>query len=152
VNEANGYFDYVDGMMNATQANEPVEAWQIADSTFVRKYPLGFAKPIPIPLLPYIRSGYLIKAKTLEELAWKTGIDPVQLAKTVQEFNANARRGEDPEFQRGATNFNRYGGDPKVEPNPSLAPIEKGPLLCGACTPRVVWYLRRHRCGYQSTG
>jgi len=128
VNEANGYFDYVDGMMNATQANEPVEAWQIADSTFVRKYPLGFAKPIPIPLLPYIRSGYLIKAKTLEELALKTGIDPVQLAKTVQEFNANARRGEDPEFQRGATNFNRYGGDPKVEPNPSLAPIEKGPF------------------------
>ena len=128
VNEANGYFDYVDGLMQATPEGEAVESWQIADSTFVRKYPLGFAKPIPVPLLPYIRSGYLIKADTLEELARKTGIDPVQLVATVQEFNANARRGEDPEFQRGETAFNRYGGDQAVTPNPSLAPIEKGPF------------------------
>src|SRR5699024_10158518 len=106
VNEANGYFDLVDAMIRATDANEAVEAWQIADSTFVRNYPMGCAKPIAIPLLPYLRSGYLIKAKTLEELALKTGIDPVQLTKTVQEFNANARGGQDPEFHRGTTNFN----------------------------------------------
>lgn len=128
VNEANGYFDYVDGLMDATDDGEPVESWQIADSTFVRKYPLGFAKPFPVPLLPYVRNGYLIKASTLEELALKTGIDPVQLVNTVNEFNQHARRGEDPDFQRGATNFNRYGGDPKNTPNPSLAPIEKGPF------------------------
>src|SRR5699024_12632335 len=88
----------------------------------------SLTKPTTTPLCHYLRSGYLIKAKTSEELPLKTGIDPVQLAKTVQEFNANARRGEDPAFQRGATNFNRYGGDPKVEPNPSLAPIEQGPF------------------------
>ncbi|HRO95031.1 MULTISPECIES: FAD-dependent oxidoreductase [Micrococcaceae] len=128
VNEANGYFDYVDGLLQATPDGEPVESWQIADSTFVRKYPLGFAKPIPMPLLPYIKAGYLIKADTLEELAGKCGIDPTGLVETVREFNENARRGEDPQFQRGATPFNRYGGDPKVGPNPSLAPIKKGPF------------------------
>lgn len=128
VNEANGYFDYVDGLQQATPAGEPVESWQIADSTFVRRYPLGFAKPIPMPLLPYIRTGYLVKADTLEELAEKCGIDPAGLTQTVAEFNENARRGQDPAFHRGATPFNRYGGDPQVEPNPSLAPIEKGPF------------------------
>lgn len=128
VNEANGYYDYVDGLLSATEDGEPVESWQIADSTFVRKYPLGFAKPIPMPLLPYIQAGYLIKADTIEELAEKCGIDPVALTETVREFNENARRGEDPEFHRGASPFNRYGGDPKVGPNPSLAPIQKGPF------------------------
>lgn len=128
VNEANGYFDYVDGLMDATEDAEPVESWQIADSTFVRKYPLGFAKPFPVPLLPYVRNGYLTKANTLEELALKTGIDPVQLMHTVNEFNAHARRGDDPAYNRGTTNFNRSGGDTKNAPNPSLAPIEKGPF------------------------
>ncbi|REE04375.1 FAD-dependent oxidoreductase [Citricoccus nitrophenolicus] len=128
VNEANGYYDYVDGMLAATPEGEPVESWQIADSTAIRRYSLGFAKPIPMPLTPYLKTGYLVKGETLQELAEKCGIDPEGLARTVAEFNANARRGEDPEFSRGATAFNRYGGDPEVGPNPSLAPLEKGPF------------------------
>lgn len=128
VNEANGYYDYVDALLDATPKGETVESWQIADSTFVRKYPLGFAKPIPMPLLPYINAGYLIKADTVEELGRKTGIDPVKLVETVREFNENARRGDDPEFHRGTSPFNRSGGDPKVKPNPSLAALGKGPF------------------------
>lgn len=128
VNEANGYYDYVDGLLESTPEGEAVESWQIADSSFVRKYPLGFAKPIPMPLLPYLKAGYLVKGDTIDELAEKCGIDPSGLAATVRDFNANARRGEDPEFSRGATPFNRSGGDPKVTPNPALAPIENGPF------------------------
>lgn len=128
VNEANGYFDYVDGMIKATKDGDPVASWQIADASFVRKYPLGMAKPFPMPLFPYLASGYLKKGKTIEELARKCGIDPQGLKATVEEFNANARAGKDPEFGRGETEFNRYGGDPKVGPNPSLGPIEKGPF------------------------
>ncbi|HJG65187.1 FAD-dependent oxidoreductase [Corynebacterium stationis] len=128
VNEANGYFDYVDGMIKATKDGDPVASWQIADASFVRKYPLGMAKPFPMPLFPYLASGYLKKGKTIEELARKCGIDPEGLKATVEEFNANARAGKDPEFGRGETEFNRYGGDPKVGPNPSLGPIEKGPF------------------------
>lgn len=94
----------------------------------MRRYPLGMAKPLPVPLTPYLRSGYLKKGSTIEELAEKCGIDPQQLRATVERFNENARRGEDPDFHRGETEFNRYGGDPKVEPNPSLAPLEKGPF------------------------
>lgn len=128
VNEANGYYDYVDAMFSAAPDGEPVQSWQVADSTFVRRYPLGMAKPFPVPLFPYVRNGYLVKGRTLRELAEKCGIDPDGLEDTVAEFNENARRGVDPDFHRGGTEFNRYGGDPKVGPNPSLAPVENGPF------------------------
>ncbi|WP_421083223.1 FAD-dependent oxidoreductase [Rothia nasimurium] len=128
VNEANGYYDYVDAMVKSVPEGEPVQAWQIADSKFVRRYPLGMAKPFPVPLWPYVKNKYLVKGKTLRELALACGIDPDQLEKTVAEFNAHARQGIDPDFHRGETEFNRYGGDPTVGPNPSLAPLEEGPF------------------------
>ncbi|MCB5291777.1 FAD-dependent oxidoreductase [Arthrobacter sp. SO3] len=135
VNEANGYYDYVEGLINATPEGEPVEAWQIADAAFVRKFPLGMAKPLPVPLFPYLRSGYLKKGNTLEELATACGIDPKALARTVAEFNEKARQGVDPDFARGASEFNRYGGDPKNTPNPSLRPLEKGPFYAVKIVP-----------------
>jgi predicted oxidoreductase len=41
----------------------------------------------------------------------------------------------DPQFGRGSTPFNRYGGDPAVGPNPSLAPLEKGPFYAVRIVP-----------------
>ncbi|MHA4915478.1 FAD-binding protein, partial [Enterococcus faecium] len=55
-------------------------------------------------------------------------IDEQGLIDTVQRFNTAARAGVDPEFGRGSTPFNRYGGDPSSHPNPSLAPLERGPF------------------------
>ncbi|WP_248760394.1 FAD-dependent oxidoreductase [Pseudarthrobacter sp. SSS035] len=135
VNEANGYYDYVEGLIKATPEGELVEAWQIADAAFVRKFPLGMAKPLPMPLFPYLRSGYLKKGNTLEELAAACSIDTQALAATVAEFNENARRGIDPEFDRGASEFNRYGGDLTNTPNPSLRPLEKGPYYAVKIVP-----------------
>ncbi|OIH85252.1 FAD-binding dehydrogenase [Arthrobacter sp. UCD-GKA] len=135
VNEANGYYDYVDAMIKATGEGQAVQAWQIADSRYVRRFPLGMAKPLPVPLTPYLRCGYLVKGNTLEELAAKCGIDPAQLATTVANFNANAAKGIDPEFGRGESAFNRYGGDAKNTPNPSLGPIEKGPFYAVKVVP-----------------
>jgi succinate dehydrogenase/fumarate reductase flavoprotein subunit len=135
VNEANGYHDYVTAMIAAAPEGEPVQAWQIADARFVRRFPLGMAKPLPVPLLPYLRSGYLKKGRTLAQLAAACGIDPAGLDATVAAFNRHARRGEDPEFGRGSTPFNRYGGDPTVTPNPSLAPLEKGPFYAVRIVP-----------------
>jgi len=135
VNEANGYYDYVQALLAATPDGETVESWQIADSRFVRRFPLGMAKPLPVPLFPYLRSGYLIKGRTLEELATKCGIDPAELRRTVARFNANARSGVDPDFGRGESAFNRYGGDATHRPNPSLGPIEKGPFYAVRVVP-----------------
>lgn len=127
VNEADGYHDYGLAMVDA--APDEVCSWLVADARYLRYYPLGMAKPFPVPTFPYLRSGYLTRGRTLAELARSCGIDPEGLEKTVAEFNENARAGVDPEFGRGATAFNRGSGDPDNPwPNPSLAPLEEGPF------------------------
>lgn len=127
VNEADGYHDYVLAMLRSVPEGEEVQSWLIADHRFVRRYPLGMAKPFPVPLGPYVRSGYLIRADSVEELARRCGIDPDGLAATVHDVNEHARRGEDPDFHRGESGFNRSFGDARVTPNPSLAPLDRPP-------------------------
>ena len=66
-----------------------------------------------------------------EGAALDAAITPIRravLEQTVARFNEGARRGEDPDFGRGRSPFNRGSGDPLVGPNPSLAPIEHGPF------------------------
>ena len=128
VNEADGYYQYTTAMIDAASDGEEVASWLLCDHRFQRRYPFGMAKPFPVPVWPYLRSGYLVRGRTLEELARRCGIDPVGLRQTVQRFNAFARAGEDPDFGRGSTPFNRGSGDPDHEPNPSLGPVEKPPF------------------------
>ncbi len=128
VNEADGYYQFTTGMINATPEGEPVQAWLICDRKFQRRYPFGMSKPFPVPTWPYLRSGYLKRGKTLAQLAAKCGIDAAALEQTVTDFNRHAKVGEDPEFKRGSTAFNRASGDKEHQPNPSLAPLEKGPF------------------------
>jgi succinate dehydrogenase/fumarate reductase flavoprotein subunit len=128
VNEADGYYQFTSAMIAAAPADEEVAAWLICDHAFQRRYPFGMSKPFPVPVWPYLRSGYLTRGATLEELARKCGIDPAGLSATVASFNTHARIGEDPEFGRGRSAFNRGSGDPEHEPNPSLAPIGPGPF------------------------
>ncbi|WP_084350814.1 FAD-dependent oxidoreductase [Millisia brevis] len=136
VNEANGYHDYTLGMFEAVPEGDQVCSWLIADARYLRRYPLGIAKPFPVPHLNHRLSGYLKRGRTLSELARRCGIDPNGLAKTVADFNENARRGEDPEFGRGETPFNRSSGDADNPwPNPSLAPIEEGPFYAVKVVP-----------------
>lgn len=129
VNEAHGYYDYVSAMVEQVPEDQAVCSWLICDHRFQRRYGLGFARPAPVPLWPALRNGYLQRAATVEQLALQCGIDPVALATTVATFNQHARAGEDPEFGRGSTAFNRKQGDPlHPGPNPCVAPIEQGPF------------------------
>jgi succinate dehydrogenase/fumarate reductase flavoprotein subunit len=128
VNEADGYYQFTTAMIDAVPDGREVAAWLVCDHAFQRRYPFGMSKPFPVPVRPYVRSGYLKRGRTPEELAGVCGIEPVGLARTVAEFNAHARRGEDPEFGRGSTAFNRGSGDPEHGPNPSLAPLTEPPF------------------------
>jgi succinate dehydrogenase/fumarate reductase flavoprotein subunit len=128
VNEADGYYQFTSAMIASAPDDEEVAAWLICDSAFQRRYPFGMSKPFPVPVWPYIRSGYLTRGRTLEELARKCGIDPAGLVATVAAFNEHAVVGEDHDFGRGRSAFNRGSGDPEHQPNPSLAPVEKGPF------------------------
>jgi succinate dehydrogenase/fumarate reductase flavoprotein subunit len=128
VNEADGYYQYTTAMIKAAPEGEEVASWLICDHAFQRRYPFGMSKPFPVPVWPYVRSGYLKRGDSLEALAKVCGIDPEGLRQTVEDFNKYARVGEDREFGRGTTAFNRGSGDPEHGPNPSLAPIEKAPF------------------------
>jgi len=129
-NESNSYHDVVQALI-ATQADgQPLSAFLVCDHRFVQRYGLGIAKPFPLPLRPYLRSGYLLRAGTLAALAGKAGIAPDALERTVAGFNANAALGMDPVFGRGTNAYDAYQGDPAHGPNPCLAPIVQPPFYC----------------------
>jgi len=126
-NESNSYHDVGAAMIEACKEERETAMWLVCDQATISKYGLGYAKPAPMPLGGFVRNGYLVKGATLEELAKNAGIDAAGLQETVRKYNEGAQRGEDPEFGRGSTAFNRYLGDPEHKPNPCVAPIGAGP-------------------------
>ncbi|MEH6586301.1 MAG: FAD-binding protein [Halioglobus sp.] len=133
-NEAAPYEDVVkDQYVSEARGEQAIPAYLVFDATYRRKYPAGHIKPGKLEAdtrLPasYFESGLLTRADTIAELAAKTGIDGEQLAATLVRFNDYALRGEDPDFDRGATKHDRYYADHKVQPNPCLAPVETPPF------------------------
>ncbi|WP_256737673.1 FAD-dependent oxidoreductase [Pseudomonas sp. dw_358] len=128
-NEADGYYDYTAAMVAAAPEGEEVASWLICDHRFQRRFGLGMSRPFPLPVGPAIRSGYLKTGNTLQALAAACDINVVNLMQTVDNFNRHARNGEDPEFGRGSTAYNRKMGDPLItRGNPCVAPIETGPF------------------------
>ena len=79
-------------------------AWLVFDQTYWDKF--GIFGIIPGGEVP----DYLHRADTLSELADDIGVDEAALRASVKRFNASARQGHDPEFQRGETLFDRYFG------------------------------------------
>ena len=128
VNEANSYHDFIQALFAHREPGQRTHAFLVVDSAFLSRYGLGFVKPFPVPVGPNVRSGYLKKGKTVAELALAAGIDPAGLEVTVAQWNADMRTGEDHAFGKGSTAYNRFNGDVDVQPNPCLAPIDKGPF------------------------
>ena len=134
-NEANGYHDYVEAMLRSVPRGLEMASWLICTRDFQRRYGLGIARPSPVPEGPYIRSGYIKTGRTLADLARACGIDPGGLERSVATYNEHARRGEDPQFGRGASPYNRLQGDATCRPNPCVAPIEKPPFYAVKVVP-----------------
>jgi succinate dehydrogenase/fumarate reductase flavoprotein subunit len=134
-NEGNGYHDYVAAMLAAVPPGREVASWLICTRAFQRRYGLGIARPTPLPVEPYIRSGYITAGATVADLAARCGIDPAGLAATLADYNRHARDGQDPAFGRGSTPYNRLQGDPTHGPNPCVAPIEQGPFYAVKVVP-----------------
>jgi len=130
VNESDSYHDVGQAMIKDPDRgiSEEAFAWLIADHRSIRKYGLGHVKPAPFMLLPYLRSGYLRRGRTPEELAAVIGVNPTELAQTLEEYNRHASDGKDPQYGRGETAYNRYLGDPQNKPNACVAPLASRPL------------------------
>lgn len=135
VSEADSYHDFMTALIAATPAGAAPSCWLIADHKAQRRWGLGWSKPFPFPLGPAIRSGYLKKGRTLADLARRCGIPEAALVSTVAEFNRHAVRGDDPAFSRGQSRYNRTQGDSENKPNPSLAPLDRGPFYAVQIVP-----------------
>jgi 3-oxosteroid 1-dehydrogenase len=113
--------DVIDG---GNQIHPNFPCWVVIDSQVLEKYP--FASVTPGQDWP---QGFGAFANTLRELAGKTGVDPEGLEETVARFNANAEKGEDPEFGRGRHPWSVWMcGDPYHKPNGNLGPLVKPPF------------------------
>jgi hypothetical protein len=86
----------------------------------------------------FIANGYLVEAASVEELARKIGMDAAGLRQTVQQHNRFADTGEDEEFGKGSTEFDRHNGDPRHAPNPCLGRIETPPYYAMAVYPSTL--------------
>ncbi len=127
-NEADSYHDVGAAMIRACAGERETAMWLVCDQKALSKYGLGFVKPAPMPIGRFLRNGYLVKGRTLAELANNCGIDAAALERTVAQYNEGAVHGEDRQFGRGTTSFNRYLADPENQPNPCVAPVGKGPF------------------------
>ncbi|MCB8821090.1 FAD-dependent oxidoreductase [Microvirga rosea] len=128
VNEATSYHEFVEAMHRSHESAPTVPAILICDRPFIRRYGLGLVRPGLRRLRPFVEAGYLIEAGTINELAEKLGINAETLSETVRRMNDYAASGQDPEFGKGSSAYNRYLGDPAHKPNPCLGPIATAPF------------------------
>ena len=135
-NESQNYVSFVNDMFKEYAKGNPcAPCYMIFDSDFRKNRPCGpllQASMQPDSRVPkeWWDPSFLTKADTLEELAEKVGLNAKGLLQTQQKVNEFSKTGNDLDFQRGDTAYDRYYGDPSVVPNPCLAPLGKGPFYC----------------------
>ncbi|GAB18869.1 putative 3-ketosteroid delta(1)-dehydrogenase [Gordonia effusa NBRC 100432] len=114
---------------------ENIPAWLIMDQRCRNRYLFaGISARQPLPK-SWLKSGVVVKADSLAELAEQTGLPADTLAATTARFNDFARKGVDDDFGRGASGYDHYYGDPTNKPNPSLGRVDKGPFYAVKMVP-----------------
>lgn len=127
-NESAAYSAFVPMMLEGSGDELLAFAWLIGDSQAVDRWGIGRVRPKPMSRKGFVRSGYLIEAQSIAELANAIDVDPQHLEQTILHFNDDARRGEDTEFKRGSNAYDAYQGDDEHGPNQCLGPIGKAPF------------------------
>jgi succinate dehydrogenase/fumarate reductase flavoprotein subunit len=138
VDEALSYHEFVIGMYRSHTTVPTIPAWLVCDREFVEKYGLGRVPPGRRRWRAFIANGYLVEATSLDALAQRIGVDTAGLRETVQRHNRFAETGEDPEFGKGSTEFDRHNGDRQHGPNPCLGRIDKPPYCAMAVYPSTL--------------
>jgi 3-oxosteroid 1-dehydrogenase len=136
VNESAPYVDAVHAMYEGHSSRVPhIPSWLVFDQRYRDRY--VFAGRPPGKSLPrrWYAYGSVFQAPSVGPLAEAAGIDGAGLAKTIARFNEFATAGRDEEFRRGDSAYDRYYGDPRVRPNPNLAPLTRPPFYAVKIVP-----------------
>jgi len=117
VNESANYCDVARRL-----ARSGGPAYLVMDSAYLARYGFGTAPQDGT-------ADGMFRDDTLAGLAKKAGIDPRGLERTVMRHDRMSRAGEDDDFGRGSSAFDRYYGDPEVGPNPALGGLSNPPFV-----------------------
>jgi succinate dehydrogenase/fumarate reductase flavoprotein subunit len=129
-NESSDYMSFGQRLLELERSGSPVEAmWIIFDQQYRNSYVFS-AELFPRMRIPqaWYDSGIAIRAGNFGELGERIGVPLSEFLQTMTRFNQNAAAGEDPEFGRGRSAYDRYYGDPTIKPNPNLRPLVNGPF------------------------
>ncbi|HQR02821.1 MAG: FAD-dependent oxidoreductase [Proteobacteria bacterium] len=133
-NESQNYMSWMlEAFARHTPENPSAPAYMVFDARFRRSYltgPLLKSSMRPDFILPkkWFESKFIAKANTIADLARQIDVDVKGLEKTIADMNRYAQAGKDEEFNRGEALYDRYYGDPRISPNPCLAPIVEAPF------------------------
>ena len=129
-NESADYMSFGQCVLAREHAGRPVETmWIVFDQQYRNSYVFAaeLFPRMPIPQAWY-EAGIAHKSDDLGALATLIGIPRERFLDTITRFNEGAYAGEDPDFHRGQSAYDRYYGDPTVTPNPNLRPLTRGPF------------------------
>jgi succinate dehydrogenase/fumarate reductase flavoprotein subunit len=138
VDEAVSYHDFVVAMHRSHETVPTIPAWLICDRDFIGNYGLGRIPPGRRSWRRAVERGYVVEANSLDALAARIGVDAAGLGDSVARNNRFSESGEDEDFGRGATEFDRNNGDPLHAPNPCLGPIATPPFYAMAVWPSTL--------------
>jgi 3-oxosteroid 1-dehydrogenase len=129
-NESADYMSFGQRLLELERSGNPVEAmWIIFDQQYRNSYVFG-AQLFPRMRIPqaWYDAGIAARADSLAELGAQIGVPVSEFTQTMTRFNESASAGQDPDFGRGRSAYDRYYGDPTITPNPNLRPLAKGPF------------------------
>jgi 3-oxosteroid 1-dehydrogenase len=112
-----------------------IPAWLVFDQRYRDTYVFALRPPGRPLRRSWYEAGAVFRAPGLAALAAAIGVDAGALEATVTRFNDHARKGRDEDFRRGDSAYDRYYGDPRVRPNPNLAPLARPPYYAAKIVP-----------------
>lgn len=125
INEAEDYMSFGQEVLRRDAAGDPVEEmWLVFDQAYRNRYLLaGTVFPtMPLPRAWY-DEGVAVRAADPASLAAAMGVPGGAFADGLTRFNRMAAAGNDSDFDRGRSAYDRYYGDPTITPNPNLRPL-----------------------------
>ncbi len=128
LNESTSYHLFALAMQAANRFTPCIPSYLVTDAQGLRKYGLGMVRPGGLGLRAALADGYVLSGATPAELAAKLNVPAANLEQTVAVFNTMAASGNDTEFRRGASAYQRANGDPTWPgANPTMGALNQPP-------------------------